>query len=187
MTGQTLAIVLALLAAVACPSFAQTAPTTRPTLTPTPTPTLTISRSLEEGKAVLVANLRANGKPVEDAAIQFYAKRTFGDLKLGEEKTLEDGTAAVAFPKDLPAGENGILHLAAEFKATTALAGARVEQTFTGGRVIKSQEITLPRALWAPQAPLVLLIVIGAVMGGVWASYGYVVLQILRIRRGANP
>jgi hypothetical protein len=183
MTGQTLAIVLALLAAVACPSFAQTAPTTRPTLTPT----LTISRSLEEGKAVLVANLRANGKPVEDAAIQFYAKRTFGDLKLGEEKTLDDGTAAVAFPKDLPAGENGILHLAAEFKATTALAGARVEQTFAGGRVIKSQEITLPRALWAPQAPLVLLIVIGAVMGGVWGSYAYVVLQILRIRRGANP
>ena len=180
--GRTLAIVLALVAGLAPASLAQTAPaTTRPT------PTLTLSRSVEEGKPVLVAKLLANGKPVEDGTVQFFAKRTFGDLKLGEEKTLDDGTAAVAFPKDLPAGENGILHLSAEFKPTDALAGVRVEQPFTGGRVITPQEITLPRALWAPHAPVVLLVVVGIVVGGVWGSYAYVLVQILRIRKGATP
>ena len=149
---------------------------------------LTLSKEVEEHKPVLVAKLTADGKPVEDATIVFYARRTFGNLVLGQEKTLDDGTAAVAFPDDLPGGQNGILHLAAEYKppdkTTDKPSAVRAEQAFEGGARITPENLTLPRALWSPSAPLVLVVTVTLLMAFTWACYAFVAWQIIKIRKG---
>ncbi len=43
-----------------------------------------------------------------------------------------------------------------------------------------------PRALWAPQAPLALMVSIFAILAGVWLSYLFVVSRILAIRMGGK-
>ena len=147
---------------------------------------LELRREIEENKPILLATLTADGKPVEDATITFSAARTFGSLVLAQEKTLDDGTAATAFPADLPGGESGILHLTAEFKGNDKVAAARIEQTFTGGRKLPAESLKLPAALWSPRAPVLLVVTVAVLMAGVWLSYAYVAMQIVGIKKGAK-
>ena len=43
----------------------------------------------------MIATVTMGGKALPDASVVFSARRTFGALPLGEDKTLDDGTAAV--------------------------------------------------------------------------------------------
>ena len=70
----------------------------------------------EEGAKLIRATVQLNGKPLENATVRFLVRRSFGDLLLGEDKTLDDGTAAVRFPKALPGGPHGELEVIAEVK-----------------------------------------------------------------------
>ena len=120
--------------------------------------------------------------------MQFSVQRTFATLKLGEDKTLDDGTAAVKFPVTLPGNASGELVLVGEVTAPPAIAGICTEMTSTGGVLAKApEEDAFPRALWAPRAPVVLLVVLAVMFGGVWITYVFVVAQIVAIKRGARP
>src|SRR5437016_6280200 len=77
-------------------------------------PEIVVTTGLEEGKKVLVATLKLDGKPLEGAKVSFFVRRTFGNLLLGQERTLDDGTAAVPFPEGLPGGESGKLQVLAK-------------------------------------------------------------------------
>ncbi len=54
-----------------------------------------------------------------------------------------------------------------------------------GGKVIAIAE-SFPRALWAPQAPVGLIVTIMLLVGGAWGAYAFVVLQLVAIRKGAK-
>ena len=144
-----------------------------------------LSTSVEEGKKQLVATVKKNGKLVEGATVSFGAKRLFGQLALGTDQTLDDGTAAIPFPSNLPGDANGELQFSATVTAPLSLSGARGEATMKGGlaRPVMGEEF--PRALWAPTAPIALIAVIALLLGGAWGAYLFVVLQLLVIRKGA--
>jgi hypothetical protein len=155
-----------------------------------PTPVIAVSAATEDGKKMLVAKVTVNGKPVEDVTVQFFAARSFGQLALGREKTLDDGTAAVAFPSDLPAGSDGRLNLSAAVVADDHVAPASAAATFGGGTIFpaNAQNGELPRELWAPRSPILLIASIAAIAGVVWLTYAYVVYQLIRIRKeGVAP
>ena len=155
-----------------------------------PTPSIALTTATEEGKKMLVAKVTVNGKPIEDVTVQFYAARSFGQLSLGREKTLDDGTAAVAFPSDLPAGSDGRLNLSAAVVADDHVAAASGAATFDGGTLVRggAQIGELPRELWAPRSPILLIASIAVIAGVVWLTYAYVVYQLIRIRKeGASP
>jgi hypothetical protein len=156
--------------------------------TPTTQPKAQISLALvtEEGKQLIRAIVVANGKPVENATVSFGVRRTFGTLVLGEDKTLDDGSAAVSFPKDLPGGPKGQLQVVAEIKSPATFASIRTEATFDGARRLDVNADSLPRALWAPRAPYALIIPIVLLLAGVWATYAFVFVQVLAIRKGAK-
>jgi hypothetical protein len=145
-----------------------------------------LSRATEEHKELLVATVTRAGKPVENARVGFFARRTFGELKLGEEVTLDDGTAAVPFPQGLPGGPGGKLDFIARVKEPANLAGALGRATMDGGVVIPPEEDPFPRALWSPYAPLPLIVTLVTLLSAVWSIYGFVLFQLRKIRNGSQ-
>jgi molybdopterin-containing oxidoreductase family membrane subunit len=152
-------------------------------------PVITLKLSTEEGKKVIVATVKTNDRPVEGAKVAILVKRTFGELSLGAEATLDDGTAAVPFPDGLPGDAEGRLQVIAELQSPKEFAGARVEAALAGGRIIPPEKDPFPRALWAPRAPLVLVATIFILLGAVWSTYAYVVVQLIQIKKkkATNP
>jgi hypothetical protein len=160
--------------------------TSAPATTQASPATVTLSTKVEDGKPQLVATVTLNGKPLENARVAFGAPRSFGKLILGTDVTLDDGTAAIAFPSDLPGDAQGVLVLTAEVQAPLAYAGARAQASLPGGKVHAPAEEPYPRALWAPQAPLGLILVISALVAGAWGTYLFVVVQLVAVRKGAS-
>ena len=151
-------------------------------------PVISLSSNIEDGKVMLVATVTAVGKPVENAKVAFFAQRTFGQIALGTEATLDDGTAAVPFPSTLPGDENGRLKLSADLAGQPKGAERiHTEGTFAGGKPFSPESLAFPRALWAPRAPWILLATIAALVGVVWGAFGYVVFQLNCIRKEAAP
>jgi len=162
-----------------------TVPATAPATTQeAPKPAVLVAASIEEGKRTLVATVTLAGKPVEGAKVAFYVRRTFGDLLLGEEDTLDDGTAGVLFPQGLPGGRTGELQVLAVVKATQKYASATGEATVTGAPVVHDEADPFPRALWAPHAPFPLILTIFILLGGVWCTYVFVIGQLIKMRKG---
>jgi hypothetical protein len=132
---------------------------------------------------VTVISAAAAGKPLENVTVAFAVKRMFGDLVLGVDKTLDDGTAAVLFPNDLPGGPTGQIQVLASVTAPPEYAGARVEVTLPAGRAAPDTSQAFPRALWAPRAPVLLIVIIFLILGAVWFCYAYVAAQLVAILR----
>ena len=151
-----------------------------------PTPSLALSVGEEEHKKIIRALVTLNGKPVENAAVSVFARRTFGKLPLGKDTTLDDGTAAVAFPTGLPGDAAGQLQVVAEVAGTPQYAAVTAQSTLSGGTIVAEAQDPFPRALWAPHAPIALIVPIVILLGGVWTTYIYVISQIIAIRRGAQ-
>jgi Ni/Fe-hydrogenase subunit HybB-like protein len=147
-----------------------------------PEPQIMISTSTEEGKKVIIATVTRDGKPVEGSHVVLQAKRTFGNLTLGEDDTLADGTVAVAFPKDLPGGPEGKIQIIAQIKSPPELA-VTATQSLDGASKVAPNEDPFPRALWSPHAPIALLITISSMLSIVWSVYLFVVVQLVKIRK----
>ena len=177
-------------------------------------PKLELKSEVEEGKKMLIATVTQDGKPLEGIAISFYVDRTFGRLLVGEDKTLEDGSAAVPLPEGMPSGLAGELKITAhaalpdaapaetqastEVAASSTLAEAVAPPAVTPPRIIDAQftlkgetkilqeQERVPRALWAPRAPVPLLATVTVILVLVWGSYAFVVSQIIKIKQGAG-
>lgn len=151
-------------------------------------PAITLRVDTEDGKKVLVATVMQAGKPVENAKVAFFARRTFGALSLGAEVTLDDGTAAVPFPVTLPGDEGGRLQLSAELaNRPKDVVPVRAEARFEGGLPFRAEPQVPPRALWSSRAPLILLLSIALLVGLVWGAFAYAAFQLLRIRAEPGP
>src|SRR6266536_5051486 len=77
------------------------------------TPSLTLKTAVEDNKKMIIATVTQDGKPMENVSVSFYVERSFGKLLIGEDKTLEDGSAAVAAPQGMPGGPAGELKIIA--------------------------------------------------------------------------
>jgi hypothetical protein len=147
---------------------------------------VTLSMDVEDGKKQLIATVKRAGKPVENARVSFGAKRSFGLLVLGTDVTLDDGTAAIPFPTDLPGDAQGNLELSATVQGPLSQWGAAAQATLAGGKPKEPPADSFPRALWAPAAPLGLIGAIAVLVGGAWGAYLFVAFQLIAIRKGAS-
>jgi hypothetical protein len=150
---------------------------------PAAQPTVSLSIVTDEGQNQVRATVKLNDRPLENAAIVFSVRRTFGNLVIGNDTTLDDGTAQTRFPQGLPGGAKGELQLLADVKSTDKYTAARGEMTIGGGVVVPPVTDPFPRAFWAPHAPFWLIASITVLLGGVWTTYLFVVTQVLAIRR----
>jgi hypothetical protein len=143
---------------------------------------ITIATGIEEGKKVIIATVTRDGKPIEGSHVVLQVERTFGNLTLGEDDTLADGTVAVPFPADIPGGPEGKIQILVQIKSPPESA-ATATQTLDGASKVLPKEEPFPRALWSPHAPLALLITIGTMLTIVWSVYLFVVIQLVKIRK----
>ena len=150
-------------------------------------PSITLEPSVEEGKKVLLATVTLETRPVEGAQVVFYAKRTFGRIKLGQEETLDDGTAIAPFPDGLPGDQTGKIDVTAEIVAPEQYAGAKADALVDGGVRVIPHADPFPRALWSPRAPIPMLVIFAVLLGGVWSTYLFVLYQLFRIRKDGTP
>ncbi len=140
----------------------------------------------EGGQREIIATVTANGKPAAGVGVGFELARTFGSLPLGEDTTLEDGTAAAPFPKGLGTDADG---------GWTVKVVLRSPEPFQGQEAtvrIPATAAELPvrpapaRELWARHAPWSLLAAVGALMASAWAAYGFAAYQLFRIGQGGQ-
>jgi hypothetical protein len=168
----------------AAPATAGAAPSTAPATRPDVKVSLDVVT--EDGQKLIRAVVTAAGKPIENVNVSFGVKRTFGTLLLGEDRTLDDGSAAIKFPADIPGGPAGTLDVIAQITGPPQFASISARSTFGGARKFVPDDRELPRALWAPRAPYPLLIPIVVLVAGVWLAYAFVFMQVLAIRKGAK-
>jgi len=145
---------------------------------PKPGALVALTSSREDGKVMLVATVTANGKPVNGASVTFSVDRTFGAMALGADRTLSDGTAAIAFPAGLPGDTHGELAFNATVQSPDEVAGAVVHVRLGGGTVSRAWSAEPPRALWSSRAPIAVMATIGFLLLCVWSTYGFVVGQL---------
>jgi hypothetical protein len=149
-------------------------------------PAIGLTTDVEDGKKMVHAVVTLTGKPIENVVLQYYVKRTFGNLLLGEDTTLDDGTSAMAFPTDLPGATDGKLHVFVKVKTPDIFAGISSESAFQADVQPLAESQNFPRALWAPHAPLGLMLSIFVLLLGIWLSYFFVVSRIIAIRTGGR-
>jgi hypothetical protein len=149
-------------------------------------PAIALSITTEENQKTILATVTAGGKPIKGATVTFFVKRLFGNLGIGHDQTLDDGTAAVPFPVDLPGGAKGQLHVIAAITDPCQYSSVSSEAAFDGARIVPLETTDFPRALWAPQAPLALIMAVVILLTLVWGTYFYVGVQLIKIRNGGN-
>lgn len=147
---------------------------------------ITVRVAVEEGKKILLAEVTKGSKPVQGAKVGFFVDRMLGELTLGAEETLEDGTAGIDFPKVLPGDESGRLLVKARVLESPEFAGITGSATVEGGIARKAQMNPFPRALWSRYAPMPLVVVLVVLGAGVWATYAYVIIQLVKIRNAGG-
>jgi molybdopterin-containing oxidoreductase family membrane subunit len=184
VTSSHLSAATAPIAGPACATCAAgTDATTKPTAPASVS--LTLAVVTEDNQKTIQATVINAGKPVEGATVHFTVKRTFGKHLVGDDKTLDDGTAGVKFPTNLPGDSTGQLVLLADVMDPPAVAGAHSELVFASALPAKAaEEDPFPRALWSPHVPYTLIATLAILFGGVWTTYLFVVRQIIGIMKG---
>jgi len=144
--------------------------------------------SKESNLIAFVEGTSENGSfvPISDVEVGFYIKRYFGNLPFGEKggKADENGMIKASIPIDLPSGEEG--------KAT---AFAKLSDVDSFGEVLAEIEVKVKaveivnlldkRSLWTVRAmaPWWLIFTYFGIIIAVWATLGYVVIQLFKIKK----
>ncbi len=141
--------------------------------------TLTLDLKPRENGGVLarVTLLDAGGNPLADQPVIFSLRTSLGgDLMLGAPTTIENGSAALK----IPATASERLRVTAAFEGGNGLAYTEATSEITVPGLPMQH---LPGPLSTATAPPTLALALLVVLGGVWATYGFVVYQVVRIRR----
>ncbi len=85
-----------------------------------------------------------SGNPVEmkGVDVNFYVKRYFGKLKVGDAVSNQVGTAVLDLPDDIPGDENGLLEIIAEFTDKDAYGEAISTTSVNLGTPLHFENIT---------------------------------------------
>ncbi|HEU4786590.1 MAG TPA: NrfD/PsrC family molybdoenzyme membrane anchor subunit, partial [Gemmatimonadaceae bacterium] len=140
---------------------------------------IALARSTEDGQDMLVGTVTSNGRPLAGVTVAFSVARTFGNMTLGSDQTLSDGSAAVPFPKGLPGDSSGRLRVLATVQSPSELAGRNATVTMPGGIPTHVTKESQPRALWSARPPLPMIATIFGLLLCVWSTYAFVVGQLI--------
>ncbi len=140
-----------------------------------------LTRVTEDEQEMLLARITANGLPVQGATVSFAVRRTFGLMILGEDQTLDDGTAAVAYPTALPGDARGALTFRVALHSPPELDGS-VADVKLAGLPARRWSAVPPRALWSSRVPLAIPLTIAFLVLCVWSTYAFVALQLAALR-----
>lgn len=137
-------------------------------------------------RATLVG-LDSAGKngPLPNVTVSFYIQRLFGLLPMRSDDntatTDDSGHADIQMRKNIPGGTTGQLTLVARLEDDTPPIVGRASGMW--GKIVPLEADPFPRTLWEPNAPISMIIVFSILFGGVWATYGFVIKQLVSIKK----
>ncbi|HEU4950771.1 MAG TPA: hypothetical protein VFT46_02410 [Holophagaceae bacterium] len=161
-------------------------PPSQPPPPPAPITGITAKLGREDGKPELIATVTSDGKPVPNVGVTFSLVRSFGDLTLGQDTTLDDGTAAAPFPAGLGADAQGGWTFKVALTSPETLAGQAATLRVESLAAPSSAAVPSRRELWSRSAPWSVLITVLALAGSAWAVYGFAGYQLYLIRQGGK-
>lgn len=144
-----------------------------------------IARPQTDGTTLVAVTITdAGGGPVPDVAVSMRAKTTFGWLALADRTTDQAGRVQIILPPSSPygeiaveAGDEGTLRAAIRLNPP-----ASREPAVRPGRDIISRLSPQPGFISPYPQPMQVLF-LGLILGGIWTTYGYLALLLVRIRR----
>jgi len=145
---------------------------------------LAVEPLLGGGTHVTVTVTDARGTPMERVAVTLRAKTTFGWLNVAVGKTDERGQMHLALPASSRFAEIG----AEAGDAETVQTAVRLEQVPPAAPTVRPGYATLARVspqpgFISPYPVPVQVLLLGLILGSIWATYGYVVSLLVQIRR----
>jgi len=135
---------------------------------------------------ISITNEKGETSSPKGIAVQFYVKRYFGQLPLGDAVlTNQVGTAVLDFPENIPGNEKGELEVIAEFKDKDAYGNAVSSIVANYGTHLEYVNITNKREMWGAnnRVPLWILFSYISVTLGVWLVIGYVAFQLIKLKK----
>ena len=124
------------------------------------------------------------GSPVEDAPVTFRIRTAFGWLELSEAETDGDGMASVMLPSAFHYSEVAVEAQAANEVLVALLKGSVAQRdpaVRPGLGVLRS--VSPQPGFISPYPVTLQVLFLGAILGGIWITYAYLVSLLLGIRR----
>lgn len=123
--------------------------------------------------------------PAVGVPVAFSVKRYFGNLPLGDGEQLSnsDGWAAVSVPAGLPGDTAGMLRFIATVASADVSGQVSDSVSAAVGTPLVVKNITEERTMWGRSkvAPLYIIITFFGALLIVWATMGYVVMNVIKI------
>lgn len=122
-------------------------------------------------------------KPVPEATLGLFVKRSFNPLKIGEGTTDENGDASVEVPAGLPGDPLGNITLLGRLDEHETYGFLETASVQKWGVPVSNRIEDQPRALWSSHPPLWMLITFIILMTAVWGHYAVIVYELFRLRK----
>lgn len=137
---------------------------------------------------VTVTALDSAGKeaPVKDVEVAFYVQRMFGVMSPSDENKIttdENGEASFSYPKGLPGDTTGAYSVVARVEDNETFGNLETGANTSWGTTLAKIDDPFPRALWAPNAPIQLILTLSILFGGVWCTYFFIFYQLGKIKK----
>ena len=124
-------------------------------------------------------------KALKDADIEFFVKRYFGNLPIGEGTTDENGNTEIVFPDDIAGDSTGNAEVIIKFKDTDAFGKTNIKKTVSWAKPVHYENPLNERHMWGNRAgaPWWILIAYFGILIGVWSVILWVVFKITKIKK----
>jgi len=138
-----------------------------------------------------ITELNKEGKeiPVANTAIKFYVQRMFGIMAPVESNSVntdEQGEAMFNYPKNIPGDTAGAYSVVARIEDNDTLGNIEGSAETRWGTMLVIESNPFPRALWAPRAPIPMILTFSILFGGVWITYFFIFFQMRKIKKEIN-
>lgn len=129
--------------------------------------------------------------PVNNVEVHFYVQRMFSLLPVkGSRKNYTDtsGTTSVEIfnKSELPGDAEGNVTILAKIEEDDNYGNAETKITAKIGKPVPLNAGGFPKALWAPHAPVALVMTFVFLLGSVWCTYIYVLSLTAQIKKAGN-
>lgn len=128
--------------------------------------------------------------PVYEADIYLYVQRMFGLLPFPDNPEMTDETGAVSleFPADIPGDSSGNLIIVARVEEHDLYGNLEFRRKANWGVPVITNPPGHQRELWSSRAnaPLYLIILVNAILIGVWGVIGYVIYTTLQLKKAGS-
>ena len=142
---------------------------------------------LEENSTIqaTVSGVKEGKKiPLENAEVNLFAKREFGNLVIDEAKrTNNEGIAIFNSPSDLPGDTSGYIQFIAKLPNEDLYGTVDTDTLIKAGVVIQPVSARAKRAMWntVQMAPIWILITYPTIVIAVWSIIFYILFQLRKI------